>query len=266
MDLIFLFKLLVVLFFLAMFLRRTNLVWGIGLLTVTSALLLDTFLGVFDRNAIQAELGFFYHIISGSIFAGAALWLWGLLRPLLRREPAAHIPAFRAPAEPPAPKDNSEAGVDRQMLYEQIQTRLSPGDVRDLIFDLELNENDVLAPGEPMTANVTRLMDRAAREGKLGALALAVERVLTPVPPENLPRREKLDVDSPPTVLRHYLLAHYSQNEIAGMAAALDVDWERLDARNKRTLARELLLYVSRRNRLDELIALIREPSEVGGS
>ncbi|MDX1686514.1 MAG: hypothetical protein R3248_00890 [Candidatus Promineifilaceae bacterium] len=265
MDLFFLFKLLIVLFFLVMFLRRTNLVWGIGLLTATSALLLDTFLGAFGRDAIQAELGFFYHIISGSLFAGAALWLWGLLRPLFTNQPAAQIPAFR-PAAEPFPPESDETGVDRQMLYEQIQTRLSPGDVRDLIFDLELNENDVLAPGEPMTATVTRLMDNAAHQGKMGALALAVERVLTPIPPENLPRREKLSVDSPPTVLRHYLLAHYSQNEIAGMATALDVDWERLDSRNKRTLARELLTYVSRRNRLDELIALIREPSESGGS
>lgn len=266
MDIIFFLKLLVVLLFLGMFLRRTNLIWGIGLLTATSALLLDTFLGVFDRETIQAELGFFYYIITGSLFAGAALWLWSLLRPLLSRQPAAQLPTFRPAAEPPPPAKDDDAGVDRQMLYEQIRARLSPGDVRDLIFDLELNENDVIAPGEPMTANVTRLMDRAAQEGKMGALALAVERVLTPIPPENLPRREKLDVDSPPTVLRHYLLAHYSQNEIAGMATALDVDWERLDARNKRALARELLLYVSRRNRLDELIALIREPSEVGGS
>lgn len=266
MDLIFFLKLLIVLLFLAMFLWRTNLVWGIGLLTVTSAFLLDTFLGVFNRDAIEAELGFFYHILGGGIFAGAALWLWGLLRPLFRTEPAAPLPAFRPAAEPPPPPSNHDAGVDRQMLYEQIQTRLSPGDVRDLIFDLELNENDVLAPGEPMTATVTRLMERAEREGKMGALALAVERVLTPIPPENLPRRERLGVDSPPTVLRHYLLAHYSQNEIAGMATALDVDWERLDNGNKKTLVRELLLYVSRRNRLNELITLIQEPSEVGGS
>lgn len=266
MDFIFLFKLFIVLLFLVMFLRRTNLVWGIGLLAATSALLLDTFLGIFDQEAIQAELGFFYHMISGSIFAGAAIWLWGLLRPLLSREPAAPLPAFRPPAESPPAAGSDDAGVDRQMLYEQIQTHLSPGDVRDLIFDLELNENDVLAPGEPMTANVIRLMDCAAREAKMGALALAVERVLTPIPPENLPRREKLDADSPPTVLRHYLLAHYSQNEIAGIATALDIDWERLDTRNKKTLARELLLYLSRRNRINELIALIQEPSEVGGS
>ena len=266
MDLFFFLKLLVVLFFLAMFLRRTNLVWGIGLLTATSAFLLDTFLGVFDRDAIQTELGFFYYILSGGIFAGAALWLWGLLRPLFGGEPTAQLPAFRPAAEPPPAASNHDAGVDRRMLYEQIQTRLSPGDVRDLIFDLELNENDVLAPGEPMTATVTRLMERAARAGKMGDLALAVERTLTPIPPENLPRREKLGVDSPPTVLRHYLLAHYSQNEIAGMATALDIDWERLDNRNKKTLARELLLYVSRRNRLEELIALIKEPSEIRGS
>ena len=51
-------KLLVVLVFLAKFLRRPSLVWGIGLLTVTTAVLLDTLLGTFDRDALLAEMGF----------------------------------------------------------------------------------------------------------------------------------------------------------------------------------------------------------------
>lgn len=51
-------KLLVVLFFLIMFIRRPSAVWGIGLLTVTTAALLDTLLGTFNREEMLAELGF----------------------------------------------------------------------------------------------------------------------------------------------------------------------------------------------------------------
>src|SRR5210317_1038718 len=80
-------KFLAIIFFLIMFLRKPSLVWGIGLLTVTSAVLLDTLLGTFDREALVTELGFFYFIIAGTLFAGAALWLWGLLLPKIQPAP-----------------------------------------------------------------------------------------------------------------------------------------------------------------------------------
>ncbi|MFW6063787.1 MAG: hypothetical protein ACOC8X_06885 [Chloroflexota bacterium] len=268
MALIFIIKLLVVIFFLVMFLRGSRLVWGIGLLTVSSAFLLDTVLGTFGREEMQADLGFFYFVVSGALFGGAALWLWGLLRPQMAGD-VAQTARLVTPQDksvtgkndsPHGAKTESNAVVDRGELYEQIHRRLGPDDVRDLIFDLELNENDVLAPQQEMTQTIQRVMARAESEGKMGALALAVERILTPVPQESLPRREKLGVESPPTVLRHYLLAHYSQQEISDMATELEVDWEQLPHRNKRELARTFLLYLNRRNRLDELIRLLKNP------
>jgi hypothetical protein len=75
----------VVLLFLAVFLRRPKLLSGLGLLTVTSAVLLDTFLGTCGREETIDELGFFFYIITGILFGGAAIWLWGTLRPLLNR-------------------------------------------------------------------------------------------------------------------------------------------------------------------------------------
>ncbi|NIT55544.1 MAG: hypothetical protein GWN00_04710, partial [Aliifodinibius sp.] len=71
-TLILIIKIALVIFFLVMFLRGNKLVWGIGLLTVTSAVLLDTFLGTFNREQMMEELGFFFYVLSGSIFAGAA--------------------------------------------------------------------------------------------------------------------------------------------------------------------------------------------------
>lgn len=265
MTLFFIFKLLVVLFFLAMFLRDTRLVWGIGLLTVTGAFLLDTFLGTFGPEEMRTELGFFFYVFSGGLFAGAALWLWGLLQPQVgagndrNTVPAFRPPAARADTPEAPPVAGNDSGFDRQMLYEHIRYRLGPGDVRDLIFDLEMNENDVIIPGQTMSDTALRLLDLAAAEEKMAALALAVERILTPIPPENLPRREKLGLASPPTVLRHFLLAHYNLAQLEALATTLEIDWEQLGNGNKKEMVRGLLLYLDRRNRTPELIPLLKE-------
>jgi hypothetical protein len=266
-------KLLIVLFFLLMFLRGSRLIWGVGLLTVTTAVLLDTILGTFDRDLLLAEIGFFYYVVSGSLFGGAAVWLWGLLRPLStpadfvadglsqpngrRRERsmaarATGVPKTAGPVEP------GGTIFDRQMLYEQIRYRFSPDDVFDLIFDLGINENDVFGVDRDMRQVILNVMDLAEERGESSALALAVERILTPLPPEHLPRLEKLHPDSPHTVLRQFLLAHYSQQQLEEMANRLGVDWEQLEGMSKKAKGRALLLYLYRRNRVDELIALMQ--------
>lgn len=264
MTLLLIIKSLIVIFFLLMFLRRPSLVWGIGLLTVTTAVLLDTFLGTFGREEMLAELGFFFYIISGAILGGAAVWVWGLLRPLVdANAPVANQPltvSTTVPAiePPPAPAlSGGDTAFDRQMLYDQIRNRLGHDDILDLIFDLGVNENDILSLNQEMNHLIVRLMDWAAANGQTGPLALAVERILTPPPPENLPRLEKISEDSPPTILRHYLLAHFDVNTLADMARHLDIDWEQLGGGGKKEMARGLLLYLYRRNRIDELISLL---------
>lgn len=273
MTLFFAFKLLIVAFFLVMFLRGARLPWGVGLLTVTTAFLLDTFLGTFGREAMIDQLGFFFYIISGALFAGAAFWLWGILRPAAGAAATAPVTVARMvpydqPAGTPtrAARPNSGTAVDLQMLHQQIHDRLGPDDILDLIFDLGLNENEVLSPNQDIHQLILRLLDLAEQRGQMSALALAVERILTPLPPENLPRPEKITVDSPPTVLRQYLLAHYSEAELQTLASDLGVDWEQLDHRHKKALARGLLLYLYRRNRLDELVRWLQPtPAEAPG-
>lgn len=267
MDLLFILKLAIVIFFLIMFIRGSRLVWGIGLLTVTTAFLLDTFLAIFGAEAVASESGFFADVIGGALFAGAAIWLWGLLRPLTARNQA-QMPAApgREGAEETAvwrhserkPPDDSQTVSDRQMLYRQIRYRLGPDDVFDLIFDLQMNENDVVMPQQDIGQSVIHLMDLAAERGKVGDLALAVERILTPLPPENLPRLEKLHVESPPTVLRHYLLAHYDLSQLESMTRQLEIDWEQLGGTGKKEKVRNLLLYLYRRNRLADLLFLLQ--------
>lgn len=259
-------KLLVVLFFLVMFLRGQRLIWGIGLITVTSALLLDAFLGTFG-DTLRSELGFFFYIIAGALFAGAAAWLWGLLRPLVGGEPAGAglVPRF-APVDIPEELPRREGGdpyagtaFDRQMLFEQIRYRFGPDDILDLIFDLGLNENDMIAPYQPASAAIVPIMDAAEEAGKSTELALAVERILTPPPADHLPRLEKLSADSPPTVLRHFLLAEYELNDVRRLARRLGVD-PALLGDGKRVAVRNLLLYVDRRSRIGELVELLQVP------
>lgn len=260
-------KLLIVIAVLIMFLRRPNVVWGIGLLSVTTAVLFDTFLGTFNREAILADLGFFFYIISGVLFAGATLWAWGILWPLL----GPSSPLAKSPSLPetvisqPTKKEPAKgsAAFDRQMLYDEIRQRLGREDVLDLIFDLGLHENDVMTPGQDMNQLIINIMDKAEENGQSGALALAVERILTPPPPENLPRLEKIDATSPATILRHYMLANFDLAQLQQLAADLAIDWDELDTGNKKTKVRSLLLYLYRRNRIHDLIAYLHPTTDI---
>ncbi|MCP4426231.1 MAG: hypothetical protein GY803_17205 [Chloroflexi bacterium] len=261
-------KLLVVIIALIVFLRRPGLARGVGLLSVTTAVLLDTFLGAFGREELLAELGFFFYIIGGALLAGATFWVWGLLwewgllPPVAETTPAAAV-------QPPTPVEtkispNRGAAFDRKMLYDEIRGRFGREDVLDLMFDLGINETDVVALDQDLNHLIVNVMDKAEENGQTGGLALAVERILTPPPPENLPRLEKIDADSPATILRHYLLAHYDLTQLQEIASALNIDWERLTDGSKQNKVRSLLLYLYRRNQVDELIDYLRQGAGVG--
>ena len=262
-------KIILVAFFLLMFLRSNRLVWGVGLLTVTTAILLDTLLSTFSQDEIVAQLGFFFYVIVGGLLAGAAIWLWGLLGPRIRdddpdtQSDSLVVPAERFTSDEPtgAKQSRVDTAFDRQMLFEQMRERLGPDDLLDVIFDLGWVENDVVAFGQDNNELIVTIIDKAEKKGQIGDLTLSVERVLTPIPKENLPRLEKLTEDSPPTILRHYLLAHYDLTELEELTANLGIDWQLLSGDNKKTKARNLLLYLNRRNQFPELIDLLQAES-----
>lgn len=257
-------KLVIVVAFLILFLRRPKPANAIGLLAVTTAVLLDTFLGTFNREQMVGNLGFFFYVLAGFLFAAAAIWLWALLRPLVG-EPtervAGGVPMVVRAASPsasmPSVRTRDDLGVDRQMLYDQIRQRFGREDILDLMFDLEIPESEVIGLDQNLSQLGINIMDTAEQQGKGHALALAIERILTPLPPEHLPRLEKITAESPPTVLRQYLLAHYHLQQLAQIAADLGIDWETLGAGSKKEKVRTLLQYLYRRNRIDELIAWI---------
>jgi len=257
-------ELTVIVIFLIMFLRRPSVIWSIGLLTVTTAVLLDALLDTFDSEALHTELGFFYFVIAGSLFGGAAIWLWGILLPFV--DPFRSNPALEQ--ENPLPSDSYQGGekgedednaVDSQLLYQEIHDRFGREDVLDLMFDLNINENDVMTVDQKMSELISNIMEFARRNGQTSALALAVERILTPPPPDHLPRLEKISTISPPTILRHYLLTYSTLENLQQMAIELGIDWEQLDAGAKKEKVRSFLQVLYRRNRLAELVDLMHE-------
>lgn len=267
------FKLLIVLFFLYKFIRGGRLVWGIGLMTVTTALLIDTLTVTLGHEVITTRLGLFYEVLRGCMLAGGALWLFGLLRPQTITAPATIMPqSAAAPYTPPPPappawtsttqEASTPLAVDRRMLYEQIRYRLSPEELLDALFDVGINENDVFNPTQDMTQIIVHLMDVAEAQGKSGDLALAVERILTDVSPETLPRLEKLSPDTPPAILRYFLLLHYSQEQLSALAAQLDITSELFTQGSKKSYVRQMLLHLYRRNRIAELVSLMQTASE----
>jgi hypothetical protein len=54
------------------------------------------------------------------------------------------------------------------------------------------------------------------------------------------------------------LLAHYDLEKLQKTAVALGVDWEQLTITSKKSKVRDLLHYLYRRNRIDDLIALMQ--------
>ncbi|MAU00503.1 MAG: hypothetical protein CL608_25450 [Anaerolineaceae bacterium] len=266
-------KFAVVAAFLFMFWRRPSLNWGVGLLTVTSAVLLDTFLGTFNRDDMLAQFGFFFYVIAGLLIGGAAYWLFSLFQPVQalvgKQAPVTVGTAVPSnPTTPPQPTidniqfspgtDATGTAFDRQMIYEEIRDRLGREDVLDLLFDLGIRDNEVMNLQQDMHQLIINIMELTEQRGQTGQLALTVERILTPPAPEALPRLEKISLESPPTILRHYLLAHYDLEKLQKTAVTLGVDWEQLAMTSKKSKVRDLLHYLYRRNRIDELIDLMQ--------
>ena len=272
MSFLLIFKFAVVAAFLFMFWRRPSLNWGVGLLTVTSAVMLDTFLGTFNREEMLSQFGFFYYVIAGLIGGGAAYWLFTLFQPIQAIvQTTSAATAVSPPPDPPETvtttdsiqfspgTDETGTAFDRQMIFEEIRDRLGREDVLDLLFDLGIRDNEVMTLQQDMQQLIINLMEQTAQREQTGQLALAVERILTPPAPEALPRLEKISVESPPTILRHYLLAQYDLEKLQKTAVALGIDWEQLGLTSKKSKVRDLLQYLYRRNRLDELITLMKE-------
>lgn len=268
MNLLFLIaKIVIVAFFLLMFLRSNKVIWGIGLLTVTSAILLDTFLGTFGREEMIQQFGFFYYAFAGALFAGATLWLWGLLRPNTQSE-RVEQEIIDQPDSPSADADTTVSLHEKNdappmaeihpVLYETIRKDFGEDDILDLEFDMGYTEDAFPAPDRDIDELAVTIIDSAERYGQIEELRLAVERIQTPLPPEHLPRIEKIKADSPQTVFRQYMVANCTLSELELIAINLGIDWGSIPGATLNAKVRYFLLNVYRSNRQEELIDLLQ--------
>lgn len=269
MTIITVFKVLFVVGFLIYFFRRPSIVAAIGLLTAATAVLLDTILGTFDRAALIEQLGFFFYLLTGLIAGGAAIWLAAVTRPLWGEQVLLQTTVTEIKAQPLVRRQlinqneaHTDSPIDRQMLYDDMRTRLGYDDLFDLMYDLEIYENDMMRLPQDVNELLIRLMDYCQEHGMNHQLALAVERIITPPPPDHMPRLSKITADSPPTIIRHFLLANYRFADLQRIAEALLIDWEQLDRHNKKVFIRNLLRHVERHNQMPQLIQTMRDITE----
>lgn len=269
MDLFFLIaKIVTVAFFLVMFLRNDKVVWGVGLLTVTSAILLDTFLGTFGREEMIQQLGFFFYILAGALFAGATFWLWGVLRPYTKSKPTDHVQDESLETDSSAPveiistvepvEDELEE-VEYPALFKSVRDKFDSDQVADLSFDMgyfaELESPSSKDKDELLLLTV----DKATNEDRTDELKLAIKRIETPLPPEHLPRLEKIQLNSPPTVLRQYMVSTFSSSDLEQFSTDLGFNWASLQEETLNAQARGLLLFAEDSSRKSDLIELLRE-------
>lgn len=244
-----------------MFLWRSKISWGIGLLTASAIVLLDAM----REQALLDEVGYMGYFLGGLIVAGAYFWANAMLG-RYRGEAHEHgdeAPPSKQPLKQPrrtaTAAPSASGAIDRQMIFEQIRSNLNADDVRDLVFDLDLYENDVINPSQDMNQVILNLMESAESNGKSPQLAMSVERILTPVPRENLPRLVKISAETPPALLRQFMIANYNLRELAQIATHLGIDWEELGTNSKKSRVRELLLHLQRRNQTPQLIRYLHD-------
>jgi hypothetical protein len=213
------------------------------------------------------ELGYFFYIIAGALFAGATIWLWAIIKDFAFTPKKGAEAGDTSPDSGPVSdglNSHREDVIDNHwQIVDRLQGDLSHDDLLDLIFDLGWFDDDLgLLQGENERF-IKRIIGLAEDRGQLESLKLASERIITPIPPENLPRLEKLKQDSPPTLLRHFLLANYTLVELEQMIEELDVDDDIGISRLKNSNVRYLLSDLYQKNRIGALIELIQQSSGV---
>ena len=246
-------RLTLALIFLIMFLIRGNRAWGIGLLTVSAIVFLDAL----RSRQLLDDIGYLGYAIGGILAAGMFLWLIDLLRTNTQSEV---LPSFRSATDLPTAKPssrNNQSAFDRQLLFEQIRDNLGADDVLDLIFDLDLKENSIINPAQAMPHSIMAVLDQAEAKGQMAQVAMSVERILTPMQADHLPRKVHISAETPPHLLRQFLTLNYSDNDLAVLASKIGVAWQDMGSDAKKSRVRRLLLHAKRRGLLKKLLQQI---------
>ena len=167
--------------------------------------------------------------------------------------------------------------VDLAKLFQVVDQSFNEGELRDLSFYLDL-DYDLNLPGETKRDRARELIgyfDRAGRINELIELVLQQRPHISrdEVMQVNLSELQKLGIvqndsslersEISRTIDRARLLEmivdHFNIEELNELCYLLKIDFENLAGEHKRDKARELIIYLERRGRIDELFALLYE-------
>lgn len=172
-----------------------------------------------------------------------------------------------APAVPATEEDVGETAVDETILTQTLINLFDESELRDLCFDLTIDYNG-LPPGDRQ-AKAQALVTYFARRRQLNILVDAIREARPFISLEllspNQEVRESAAQSIPPTTpidrrkLTRVLLEQFNEEELRDLCFELVLDYENLAGSGKSVKVRSLIQYLQRRNRLPELLDLLKK-------
>jgi hypothetical protein len=150
---------------------------------------------------------------------------------------------------------SKRSGGERKIaLTRIINYCFNTNELRDLCLDLGLDYEDL--PGEGKSAKVRELVFYFSRPTRNIERLVETCIHLRPNAPWDAPQITAYEPysDSVLARLRSVFMAHIDEDETRTLARSLGVDYKRLPEAERGGVARELILYLARRQRLNELV------------
>jgi hypothetical protein len=155
-------------------------------------------------------------------------------------------------ARPEQPKASAPA-VDRSKLHQMLDYCFNENELRDLCLDLGIDYQNLR--GESKTARTRELVAYFSHPKRdMGKLVGACARLRPNAPWMAPPARYEPYAAGTLAQLSRMLREHFAQDQVSDVCAALQVDAKRLPGADQGGAARELVLYLARRERIAELV------------
>jgi AAA+ ATPase superfamily predicted ATPase len=161
------------------------------------------------------------------------------------------IPIVGTTSQSPGfPERANRTGL-RQLLLEYFNAY----ELRKLCFTLDVDYDSL--PGQNKEDKATELVAYMDRHGRLDKLVEVIRQMRPHISwlPGAAETQEQVNL----TKLRQSLTAFFNESELRSLAFELRIDYEALPGDGKKDKARELIAYIDRRGRLNELVQIAHE-------
>lgn len=154
-----------------------------------------------------------------------------------------------------ADSHKQEEKIDTIKLYRILSTYFSSSELRDLAFDLKINYESL--PGETTQDKARELVLYLDRRGLTDNLVKRASQLRPQVAwgEDNLKRQKGSDLNK----LFDVLVKYFDENELRTLLFILRIDYDNLSGITKAAKAREIVLFMNRRDQIDDLAKAIQE-------